>query len=238
MTTSFDLATGVRLGASVIGSEQEPLLQADGFLADPAGLRDIAAAQAFQPAFGPTGGYPGLRAALPDGYIQAVVNVLVRPLAEAFSLGSVRPLHAQGAFSLVTLPPADLKPAQRVPHVDSVNPMQFAILHYLCDEAAGGTAFYRHRATGFELLSQARLAAYDAVRATEGAPAGYVDDGAPWFERTAWVTAKWNRLVVYRSCVLHSGTVPSPEMLSSDPRRGRLTANVFLTLTPSGSTIA
>ncbi|WP_257015628.1 DUF6445 family protein [Sphingomonas melonis] len=233
MTASFDLARGARLNASLIGAEQEPLLAADGFLADPAGLVDLAAASAFRPAFGPEGGYPGLRAALPNAYIQAVVNVLVGPLSQAFGLGPVRPASAQGAFSLVTLSPDALAPPQRVPHVDSVEPLQFAILHYLCDGAAGGTAFYRHRATGFEVLDDRRLPAYTARRATEGTPDGYVDDGAPWFEQTARVPAAMNRIIVYRSCVLHSGIVASPALLSADPRTGRLTANVFLTLTPA-----
>lgn len=232
MTTQFPLARGARLTASLIGEEQEPLLEAEGLLADPNALIGIAAATDLQPAFGSAGGYPGLRGALPNAYIQALVNVLVGPMAEAFSLGSVRPIRAQGAFSLVTLAPDALLPPQRVPHVDSVEPLQFAILHYLCDEAAGGTAFYRHRATGFESLNESRVASYTTCRASEGTPDGYIDDGAPWFVQTHRVTAAMNRLVVYRSCVLHSGLVPSPALLSPDPRRGRLTANVFVTLSP------
>lgn len=228
--TQFQLAQGARLTASLIGEEREPLLEAEGVLSDPGALVELAAESDFEPAFGPAGGYPGLRTALPNAYIQAIVNVLVGPIAEAFSLGSVRPVQAHGAFSLVTLPPNALVPPQRAPHVDSVDPMQFAVLHYLCDSVAGGTAFYRHCATGFEVLSDSRLAAYDACRATEGWSDGYIDEGAPWFERIAMVTAKMNKLVIYRSCILHSGIVASPELLSSDPRAGRLTANVFLEL--------
>jgi hypothetical protein len=227
---AFAIADDARLTASAIGAEREPLLDAAGLLADPAALVDVAAASRFTPAYGPTGGYPGLRAALPDAYIQSVVDVLVGPIAEAFGLGAVRPNRAQGAFSLVTLAPTALAPPQRSPHVDSVDPAQFAILHYLCDAGAGGTAFYRHKATGFELLDDCRLASYRAARATEAAPHGYVDDGAPWFERTMQVGAAFNRVIVYRSCILHSGTVPTPDRLTADPRSGRLTANIFLTL--------
>jgi hypothetical protein len=197
------MARGARMTASLIGDEQEPLLQAEGALAEPETLIEIAAANRFEPAFGPAGGYPGLRATLPDEYVAAVVNALARPIAEAFSLGPVRPIRAQGAFSLVTLPPASLAAPQRAPHVDSVDPMQFAILHYLCDGAMGGTSFYRHRATGFETLSDDRLSAYQASRGREGLAPGYVDDGGPWFQRTAQVNASRNRLVAYRSCVLH-----------------------------------
>jgi hypothetical protein len=230
VTTEFRLARGARLTASLIGDEQEPLLEAEGVVDDPGLLVDIAAASDFAPAFGPAGGYPGLRAALPDRYIEVIVNALVGPLAEAFALGAVRPVSAQGAFSIVTLPPAALVPPQRAPHVDSVNPMQFAILHYLCDGGFGGTAFYRHVETGFEHLSESRLASYNARRAVEGTPDGYIDDGAPWFRQTGRVSAAMNGLVVYRSCVLHSGIVSSPASLSPDPRTGRLTANIFVTL--------
>jgi hypothetical protein len=232
MATQFTVAKGARLDASLIGDEREPLLAADRLLAAPGDLIELAAASEFAPAFGPAGGYPGLRAALPNAYIEFVVDLLIGPLSEAFALGPVRPVKAQGAFSLVTLPPDALVPAQRAPHVDSVDPMQFAILHYLCDSTAGGTAFYRHRATGYEVLSDRRVPAYTASRATQGAPDGYTGDGAPWFDQTAMVTAEMNRLVAYRSCVLHSGVVPSPARLSPDPRRGRLTANVFVTVAP------
>lgn len=230
---AFAIAGDARLTATEIGTERAPLLTAAGLLADPAELVDVAAASRFTPAYGPAGGYPGLRVALPNAYIQSVVNVLVGPIGEAFGLGAVRPSRAQGAFSLVTLAPDALAPPQRAPHVDSVDPAQFAILHYLCDARAGGTAFYRHKATGFERLDESRLAAYRAARAPEAAPDGYVDDGAPWFERTAQVDAAFNRMIVYRSCILHSGTVPSPAQLTADPRRGRLTANIFLTLAPA-----
>ncbi|MCU6455726.1 DUF6445 family protein [Sphingomonas sp. A2-49] len=228
----FPLARGARLTASAIGDAREPVLQADDLLADPGALVAVAAASRFEPAYGPAGGYPGLRSALPEAYIRAVVNALVGPIAEAFALGRVRPVGAQGAFSLVTQRPDALLPPQRAPHVDAVHPMQFAILHYLCDAAHGGTAFYRHRATGFEVLSDARLPAYTAARAGEGTSAGYIDGDDGWFVQTARVDAAVNRLVVYRSALLHSGLVPAPERLRADPRTGRLTANVFVTLAP------
>jgi len=231
--TQFQLAPGARLNATLLGQEQEPLLQSDGILADPDELVRGASASDLLPAYSPAGGFPGLRSALPSDYIQKVVNVLTGPIAEAFSLGAVRPIRAQGAFSLVTLPPDALAPPQRAPHVDSVDPMQFAILHYLCGADHGGTSFYRHRATGFETLSPSRLASYDAHRAGEATLDGYVEDGAPWFEPIMQVSAEMNRLIVYRSCVLHSGRVPSPERLSPDPATGRLTANIFVTFAPA-----
>ena len=226
--TSFALARS-RLTARAVGGEGEVLLESDAAFQQPRGLVDLAASSPFLPAYGATGGYPGLRASLPRDYIRTIVEVLAGPISEAFSLGRIRPVKAEGAFSIVTLPDDALSAVQRAPHVDSTNPYQFAILHYLCGEAFGGTTFFRHRATGFETLSEHRLPRYKASRASEGVASGYVDTGAPWFEQTGRVSAGFNRLVAYRSCVLHSGYVPASCVLSPDPRMGRLTANVFVT---------
>lgn len=230
MAHPFPLAAQLSLTGRRIGQEREPLLIVDDLLDRPGDLVEAAAGSAFQPAHGPAGGYPGVRAEAPLDYVEAVARLLCGLLGEVFGLGAVKPVRADCNFSLVTLPPAALVPTQRVPHVDTVWPLQFAVLHYLCGPQHGGTAFFRHRATGFETLSEARLPPYHQARAGEAPGAGYVADGAPWFERTDMVEAAFNRLVVYRSCLLHSGTIPDPAALSADPRRGRLTANIFLTV--------
>lgn len=226
--SAFALARS-RLTARAVGVEGEVLLETDAAFQHPQGLVDLAASSSLLPAYSATGGYPGLRASLPRDYIRTIVEALAGPISEAFSLGRIRPGKAEGAFSIVTLPDDALSTVQRAPHVDSTNPHQFAILHYLCDAAFGGTTFFRHRATGFETLSEDRLPSYQAHRASEGGASGYVDTGAPWFEPIGRVTAGFNRLVAYRSAVLHSGYVPASAVLSPDPRKGRLTANVFVT---------
>jgi hypothetical protein len=216
-----------------VGSEGEPVMVIDGVLADAAALVDCAAASAFAPAHGPAGGYPGLRAPAPLDYVETVVRTLAAPIAEAFALGAARPARAECNFSLVTLAPDALVPAQRAPHIDTVDPWQFAILHYLCAPQFGGTSFFRHRVTGFETLSEARLADYDAVRAAEPDEPGYVVAGGRWFDAIGEVEAQSNRLVIYRSRLLHSGRILAPELLTADPRTGRLTANIFLTMRPA-----
>ena len=232
--TSFSLAQRSKLTATQVGSEGEVLLESAAVFQHPQALVELAASSPLLPAYTATGGYPGLRASLPREYIKTIVEALAGPISEAFSLGRIRPVKAEGAFSIVTVSEDALSAVQRAPHVDSTNPHQFAILHYLCDEAFGGTTFFRHRATGFETLSEHRLPSYRASRATEGIAPGYVDTGAPWFEQIARVSAGFNRLVAYRSCALHSGHVPASCVLSPDPRLGRLTANVFVTFAVGG----
>ncbi|NIJ23047.1 DUF6445 family protein [Sphingomonas japonica] len=215
-----------------IGVERQPLLILDRVLADPMRLVAAATSAAFAPAYGAAGGYPGVRAPAPLDYVEAVARSLLPVLIDGFALPRAKLRRAECNFSLVTLPPDRLHASQRAPHIDTVDPWQFAILHYLCGPEHGGTAFFRHRATGFETLSADRLPAYDEARARDADGDGYIVASDAGFDMAYSVDAAFDRLIVYRSCLLHSGRIGDPSRLSSDPRRGRLTANIFLTLRP------
>lgn len=223
---SFALRPDAVPQVAAIGAEREPLVLIDGVLVDPQALVAEAAAAGFRAADGPAGGYPGVRAAAPLDYVERVVRALDPLLRDAFALGEVRLGRAECNFSIVTLPGEALVASQRVPHVDTVDPLQFAILHYLCDAGQGGTGFYRHRATGYATLTADRIERYERLRAGEVDPPGYIDGDTPAFERIAEVAARFDRLIAYRSNMLHSGIVTGD--LDPDPRRGRLTANIFL----------
>jgi hypothetical protein len=229
----FSLNPRPRAQLSHLGREGEPLLCLDGLMRDARQLADYAVQQGgFAPVHGPAGGYPGVRAPAPLDYVGAVVRALDPVLRDAFGLQGVRLGRAECNFSLVTLGAAELVPSQRVPHIDTTDPLQFAFLHYLCGPEQGGTAFYRHRATGFEAITPEREAEYQAIRATEPDPApGYIAGDTPEFEQIAAIDAAFDRLLVYRSRQLHSGLVPGK--LSVDPRHGRLTANIFVTYRPA-----
>src|SRR3989442_794543 len=84
-----------------------------------------------------------------------------------------------------------------------------------------------------------------STRALNGAPrlelerdgaraAGYVSGATALHDQIGRVEARFNRVVVYRSRLLHSGVILRPEALSDDPRVGRLTANTFVTLERAG----
>ncbi len=217
-----------------LGDEGEPLLILDDVVADPAGLVDIASEDAsFGEAATGENFYPGRLAPAPLAYVNGLGRALDPLIRQGFGLNDVALGRATCNFSLATLAPEALNLAQRNPHVDTVDPLQFAILHYLCDPRLGGTAFYRHRATGFEFLTPERLQAYQSVLDAElrrdPPPPAYIDGDTRQFTRTRLVEAAFNRVIVYRSRTLHSGHIPDPTALSADPRRGRLTANIFLT---------
>ena len=217
-----------------LGDEREPLLLIDNAVERPQDLVAVAAEDAAfdTPAAGENF-YPGRLAPAPLPYVSALVRALDPLIRDGYGLSNVRLGRASCNCALANLPPERLTRAQRIPLVDTVDPLQFAILHYLCGPAFGGTAFYRHRQTGFETLTPERLQPYQAALDEELAnappPPAYIAGDTAQFERTRLVDAAFNRVVVYRSRLLHSGWIPDATALSADPRRGRLTANIFLT---------
>lgn len=216
-----------------VGDEQEPVLVLDGVMRRPQALVDYAAAEVlFEPSARYNSGYPGLLGPAPLRYVADLVAGLRPRIEAAFGLTGVAPAQAQCNYSLVTLRPEELSVEQRLPHVDRADPLQFAILHYLCDAAFGGTAFYRHRSTGFESLTPERMVIHDAALARELSkappPAAYATGDTLLYLQTGEVEARFDRVIVYRSRLLHSGQIRPGDRLDADPRKGRLTANIFL----------
>ena len=212
-----------------IGTESEPLIVIDGFANDPGALRSAAA----QAPFGPAGAhYPGLCARLPESYLQDQLPIVARGLGRDFgSCRRIRVVDAQ--FSIVTLSPDALDIRQRVPHVDAYGRDRIALIHYLSSAHRDGTAFFRHRRTGFETIDETRAPEYFARLGSEVEampPAGYIAEDTARFERTALVEATYNRALLYRSYVLHSGAIARDAILSADPALGRLTVTAFLAI--------
>lgn len=212
-----------------IGEEHGPLLVIDPCVADVAALTDIAAVQDFR-----TMGayYPGLRAPLPMAVLRALVAPYAALIGETFGLSPDLGL-IEAMFSTVTTPPADLKPIQRLPHFDGCEPERLAMLVYLGGCAGGGTSFYRHRRTGFEAITPARLAPYTAALhddvASFGMPApGYIAGDTAMFTRIAHFEGLAGRALIYRGNLLHCADIAPGTRLSAMPGEGRLTANIFL----------
>lgn len=215
-----------------IGAEAQPLVTLEGFAPNPDALRAAAIATRFGAA---AHYYPGIRAPLPAAYWPTQRPAIAAALAEAFGPHrSVRLIDA--SFSIVTRSPAALTIKQRLPHCDSFAPERVALVHYLSPDRADGTAFFRHRSTGFETIDEARAPAYDARLDAElraGArPAGYVAADSALFQRTELVEARYNRALLYRSFLLHSGAIAPDAILSPDPAKGRLTVTAFFAIEP------
>ncbi|EJL32820.1 hypothetical protein PMI01_02460 [Caulobacter sp. AP07] len=233
---AFDAAPDPRVEVLRVGAERHPVLLIDGLLTGAEGLVDFAADTAvLAPVRSAANFYPGVRAPAPGGYVRALIKALRPHLAQLFGAPIDGQAHVTSALSMATLPAQAANLAQRLPHIDTTQPSQLAILHYLCGPEHGGTAFYRHRATGFEAIDPDRGPAYfaalrDEIAGKDG-PGGYIVGSGDLFEQTAAVTPVFNRVIVYASNLLHAGVLPD-RPLSLDPRLGRLTANTFFRFGP------
>ena len=212
-----------------IGNEAQPLVIVDGFASDPDGLRAAAAGAAFASA---GQHYPGIRANLPDTYLRDQLPLVASALGREFGpCRRIRVVDAQ--FSIVTTTPDALDIRQRLPHVDAYGRNRIALIHYLSLTNRDGTAFFRHRGTGFETIDEMRAPTFFARLGSEVEampPQGYIADDTALFDRIALVDAAYNRALLYRSYVLHSGAIATDAVLSADPALGRLTVTAFLAI--------
>lgn len=222
---------GLRIARHLLGDERTPLLVVDQVAADPEAL----ARRATRVAFAPEGAmFPGIRAKAPLGYQDFLERLLLPLLGDAFGLQARALRFPLCHWSLVTRPPERLSFLQRVPHIDSTTTTGLATVHYLFRGDWGGTAFYRHRATGFERVDEARRVPYferlqQESRDTGGGD-GYIDGDTALFERLHAVDGAWNRMVVYPRNLLHSGRIDNARLPPPDVVGGRLSINTFIDL--------
>ncbi len=233
----FAVNTSARFTRRLMGSENQPLVVIDDALAVPQNLVDLACRTPFSPP--PGGFYPGLNAPLPRDYVTGL-TAAVRPLMEqAFGMAASHRVELSGYFGLATEAPDTLAPIQMLPHHDSTNPCQLALVHYLPAGLQGGTGFYRQDETGFESIDGSRQPAYSAVCARQTADAGdlnrHVGPHTPGYTLIDSVDAVFNRLILYRTTSLHSGLLETSR-LTQDPTTGRLTANIFIRPSQSNET--
>lgn len=226
-------ASGATIEVRHLGEEREPVVIIDAATGQGDALVEYAATRSrFEAASVIGSAYPGLLGPAPTAYLDALVRLVIPLISRYFGEEAAAPARAWGNFGLVATAPDLLTPEQRTPHVDAADDMQFAAVHYLCRGNPDGTGFFRHRSTRYETLSASRLADYrarlEAELAREPPRMGYVTGGGPLFERIGACEARFDRLVLYRASLLHSGLITKVPTEAADPRRGRLTGNLFL----------
>ncbi|MCW8125853.1 DUF6445 family protein [Microbulbifer halophilus] len=227
---SFRLHPNISVRKLTIGAEKAPLLVLDNFIGEPERLVERATSKSFA-----HGGrfYPGIRARAPLQYKQFLLEQLGGLLGDYFQLGSKRLSFSMCHYSLVTKPAQQLEWMQRIPHIDTVQSNRLASIHYLFREPYGGTAFYRHRSTGYEVVDEGRRLEYFSTLQKETEDPGFTGDGyingdTPFFERVHAEEGVFNRMLIYRSNSLHSGSIDRDFAPDPDPRSGRLSINSFI----------
>lgn len=220
-----------------VGEENTPVILIDDFLADINYLRgQLPGRQEFDNA---QSFYPGIRALIPNEFVQFVINQMEPQVRRVYALPEELALGVHyGVFSIVTRKSNELIIPQRIPHYDTCRPFYFAMLLYLSEGDFGGTAFYRHSVTGYERISELRkMSFFSSVKSyieTHGEPAlDYCRDENQQFEKLLEISYRANRIIVYPGNLLHSGVIQESRDIYADPLLGRVTANIFADYTVS-----
>jgi hypothetical protein len=212
-----------------VGLERQPVLVIDNFLAHAETLVDFAQQGKFNTA---DAFYPGVRLPAPELYLYSFQQHLHSLVRDTFGLRDEWVTGVKADFSMVTTPPAQLHPAQCLPHFDSANSRELAAVHYLCDSTQGGTSLYRHKPTNYETIDVARKPAYrnslKQALPDHLVPRAYMNGSNDFFEQIASYDACFNRLIIYRCNNLHSGNIAPDFIFDPSPRTGRLTLNTFI----------
>jgi hypothetical protein len=214
-----------------LGREGEPLLLIDNLLADAEALVDQAARKHYGDV---VTYYPGVRAKAPLLFQHFILDKFRGLIGEFFGLQPASLRFTDCHFSIVTTPPDKLAYLQRIPHSDSALRTELAMVHYLFKRDLGGTAFYRHRKTGFEYIDLHRRATYlEIIEQEKNGPdspaSGYINGSTALYEQISAQDGVFNRLLMYRRPSLHSGSIAPDFLPEPDPRKGRLSINGFLT---------
>ncbi len=205
----------------------------DGFFARPAAVRQHALGLRFAP---DPGNYPGVRSPA-DRPADEIVARVERLLHRDLDRASVRL-----AFSMVTVRGAQLAPRQRMPHADGYDVAGVVYLNPPA-QCRGGTAFYRHGASGLVALPAVATPVVAQVMRDHGLstlgqladwimtpPAGgrrgFLTASTTDWELTALVRMRFNRLVLYDGRLFHSGHI-GDRWFGATPARRRLTLNLF-----------
>lgn len=227
---SIDFHPDLSVQKLTIGEEKAPLLVVDNFISNAEELVELAAQQKYIP---PAMAFPGIRALAPKGYQQFLLSELAPTIIKHFQLECNALRFSMCHFSLVTTPPEKLSMVQRIPHVDAFDSSGLAAIHYLFHQDLGGTAFYRHRKTGYEIIDEARkLEYFKSLEAENDGPnmpgPQYINGDTPLFQQIARQDGVFNRLLVYRRTSLHSGCIDKDFVPDPSPLTGRLSINSFI----------
>jgi hypothetical protein len=230
----IELNPGAVIRKLAFGRERAPLLVIDDFVNDPDALVRHAARRVFTERWR---WFPGTRTRAPLAYRRLLAERLRDVLCGFFGLGARSLTFSMCHYSLITTPADRLETPQRIPHFDSVGSDGIASIHYLFRAPHGGTAFYRHRRTGFEFVDASRNHQYlrtleEELAGPHAPAAAYINGDTPLFEQVEMHEGRFNRILFYRRNSLHSGCIGSDFVPDPDPLTGRLSINSFIDTGP------
>ena len=218
-----------------VGNEKTPIFVVDDFMENTTDIINEAASLNYINGQEHNNYYPGVRAPVGEGYGMAVLKAIAPIFYNVFKVPKDLTLYPiNGSYSLLTQHEKEMNLLQCIPHYDTNKMFSFAVIHYINPGEFGGTAFYRHKPTQFENITEGRKDTYmkeaQSFFDLHGAPEQkYFTRGTEHYELLNIIDYKPNRLVIYPSTLLHSAFIENPQHdVNNDVRSGRLTSNFFI----------
>ena len=175
----------------------------------------------------------GLQGALPQDLTLDMLRAVLPDIYRHYAVPRDLRINVISAFSeLYRTPLTRWMPPQSRPHYDHALPRSFAVLHYVNPGQFGGTGFFRHVPSGFELITSDNQKTITVLLMgfcqEQGLPQGYDMTQQDHYTLLDAVDYAPNRLLIYPSGLLHSGLIKVPADLNPDPSQGRLTSSIFI----------
>lgn len=231
-TTLFAFNPDAAVEVMRIGRRGLKVSVIENVLRDPDGVAALGFAQSYAEDRGNL--YPGLRAAMPESFSTSFRAWLTPILQRNGVLASNQAISRDASFfSVVTTASKDLLPIQCIPHYDSTDPNLFAAVIYLCGPRFSGTAFYRHRRTGYEEITAENVSNYQLALNSDmrlhGAPEkDYINGDSLLFETVFSNELKFNGAIVYPARMLHAAKIEKQFNSPQDRSEWRLTVTALL----------
>lgn len=234
MNSRFEINQNAHVTKVQLADDDNFIVIIDDFLVNPDEVVNFARHTAYFEPVGSDGTYyPGVRDNMPAPYGRALREALLPIISDYYYDGGGRAcVDLVCKLSIVTLQSEQLIDEQKIPHIDSSDENAYAMVHYLCDESHGGTSLYRYKPTGEVKIANDPVNAMKnmtrAAKELADEHGAYLNGDTSLFERVGGVSAKFNRLVLYKSNLLHCADIQSEKSCQKDISVGRLSVASFM----------
>lgn len=230
---SYQLNKNYKVQVINIESIDENIIIIDDFLSHLQGVYHFASNVAYFQPIGTDGTlYPGKRDEMPAPYYRVFEQLLQSLITDGVIDSGNNNLYLHKCkLSVVTQSANDLHVMQRMPHIDSTDDKTFAAVHYLSSKEWGGTGIYKYKPTNtIKITAENQNIVHDIIKNVqqhESTHQGYLDESTELFEKVIDIEAKPNRVVLYKSNLLHSAALKNNLPYSQDIKNSRLSISSF-----------
>lgn len=230
---NYELNPDFKVEIVHLESENEDVIVVDNFLKSIEPIVHFANHVAYLEPVGSDGTlFPGKRDIMPEPYYRVFKQLIASLQASnLFNHGQKALYLHRCKLSLVTQNATELSLLQRIPHIDSTDDNTFAAVHYISGKASNGTSIYRYIPENLIKITEKNQHLFrDIIKQTksnESQHQGFLNSNTVLFEQVINIKAKPNRIVLYKSNLLHCANLDNNDNYTSNIKNGRLSISSF-----------